>query len=158
MGQKVVLLAMTYGELSTMVPLQAFHPPFCTAPRLAEMRRVTVFLTSTEPHLVMSALVLPAYPDPDLVKVIVNRCASKPGAAKSASVVSMHRFPVHAGENVHVSLHFCPTLRLARDPGVLVVVTSTGTSPSRGGASVEAARTEDKRDPRSPHLASTWYW
>ena len=31
-GQKVVLVAMTYGELSTMVPLQAFHPPLVTAP------------------------------------------------------------------------------------------------------------------------------
>jgi hypothetical protein len=31
-GQKVLLLAMTYGELSTMVPLQAFHAPLLTAP------------------------------------------------------------------------------------------------------------------------------
>jgi hypothetical protein len=31
-GQKVVLLAMTYGEVSTMVPLQAFHAPLLTAP------------------------------------------------------------------------------------------------------------------------------
>ena len=31
-GQKVVLLAMTYGELSTMAPLQAFHAPLLTAP------------------------------------------------------------------------------------------------------------------------------
>ena len=105
-GQKVVLLAVTYGELSTMVPLQAFQPPFCTAPLFGVMFSVTVFFTFVDPHLVMSAWVLPAYPDPELVKVIVNGCAAKPGAANSAWVVRVHRFPVQADENVHVSFHF----------------------------------------------------
>ena len=128
-GQKVVLLAVTYGELITMVPLQAFHPPFWMAPLFALMFRVTVFLTLTDPHLVMSALVLPEYPDPELFKVIVNGCAVKPGAANSALVVRVHLFTLQFAENVHVSLHFCPTLRLAPNPGVLTVVKWTGTSP-----------------------------
>ena len=102
----MVLLAVTYGELSTMVPLQAFHPPFCTAPLSGVTLRVTVFFTFIDPHLVMSAWVLPAYPDPELLKVIVNGCAAKPGAANSAWVVRVHRFAVHADENVHVSFHF----------------------------------------------------
>jgi hypothetical protein len=31
-GQKVLLLAVVYGELSTMVPFHLVHPPFDTAP------------------------------------------------------------------------------------------------------------------------------
>ena len=31
-GQKVLLLAVTYGELSTMVPCQEFQPPLLTPP------------------------------------------------------------------------------------------------------------------------------
>src|SRR5215469_11581051 len=122
------------------------------------MRRVTVFLTLTEPHLVTSALALPAYPDPELVKVIVNGCAAKPGAANSASVTKVHLFPVQFDENFQVSLHFCPTLRLAPAPGVLVVVTCTGTSPCRGGLSVAVARAGVRRDCCSPHFAATRYW
>jgi hypothetical protein len=69
-GQKVLLVAVTYGELSTMVPVQAFHPPFWTAPLFAVMRRVTAFLTLVEPDLVISALVLSAYPLPELVSAV----------------------------------------------------------------------------------------
>src|SRR6516162_10434701 len=122
------------------------------------MCRVTVLWTLIDPHLVTSALAVPAYPDPELVKIIVNGCAVKPGAANSASVVRVHLFPVQFEENFQVSSHFCPTLRLAPDPGVLVVTTCTGTSPCRGGASVVADRSGDRRDSCSPHLAATWYW
>ena len=81
-----------------MVPLQAFQPPLLTAPSSAVMCRVTVFLALTDPHLVMLAWVLPAYPAPELVKVSVNEWAMKPGAASSASVVRVHRLAVQADE------------------------------------------------------------
>src|SRR6516164_1765071 len=122
------------------------------------MCRVTVFWALTEPHLLTSALVVPAYPDPELVKVIVNGCAVKPGAANSAPVVRVHLFPVQSEENFQVSFHFCPTLRLAPAPGVRIVVTCTGTSPCRGGLSVAAARAGVRRDCCPPHLAATRYW
>src|SRR6516164_1524581 len=110
------------------------------------MCRVTVLWTLIDPHLVTSALAVPPYPDPELVKIIVNGCAVKPGAANSASVVRVHLFPVQFEENFQVSSHFCPTLRLAPAPGVRVVVTCTGTSPWSGGLSVAVARAGVRSD------------
>lgn len=41
-GQKVLLLAVTYGELSTMVPCQEFQPPLLTPPLFGVSVSVTV--------------------------------------------------------------------------------------------------------------------
>ena len=125
----MVLLAVTYGELSTMVPLHEVHCPLSTAPLSAVMLRFTELSTSTDPHVVTWALVDPAYLEPEPCMDIVNDVTLKPGAASPATAVTVHWFAVHAEVKSQVSLHLSPTLRLAPPPGVLVVLTCTGRLP-----------------------------
>ncbi len=149
---------VVYGELSSIVPPQEFHAPLSTPPLLAEMRTVTVFLTLADPHVVMGAVVEPTYALPVLVNFTVNGAALKPGGPKSPSVVSVHRLAMQLGLKVHESVHVSPTFRLAPLPGVLTVLYRKDTLPWRGADSVVTARTGERRDWWSPHIAATWYW
>lgn len=141
-----------------MVPPQELHAPLSTPPLFAAMRRVTVFLTLTDPHIVISAVVEPVYALPVPVKFRVNAAALKPGGAKSTSVFSVHRLAVQLGLKVHESAQDWPTFRLAPLPGVLRVLYRRATLPWRGGDSVVTSRTGERPDWWSPHIAATWSW
>src|SRR5579859_2903122 len=108
-----------------MVPCQALHAPLFTV--FGMMVSFTVFVTSVVEHLLKWALAVPAYPKPELVRVIVNGAAAKSGALTPALVVSLKLVAAQFAVKCHESVHCSPSYKLAPPPGVLVVLTVTET-------------------------------
>ena len=150
-GQKVVLLALTYGELSLMLPVQLVQAPLLTA--FGVMLRVIAFCTLTLPHSVTCAVVLPEYPLPDGFIFTVKALTASPGGANSPESVSVQVL-LQLAVNCQVSVQVWPGLPHAWPPGVVRTCHVSGTDPVSGALSVYALSGDDAADVAVPQRAT----